>query len=115
MEITSLLMEPSLESLKKELHNLAGKLPQGQNLSRHHQELLIKVCTLLSDLSDLKMEISNLNLKVEGVVPSSMYEQLRRLKRQTHFVGRTFLKIKTSESRSEKMSVRRNDVSTVAA
>lgn len=115
MQITTLLVEPSLDNIEKELHDLAAKIPQEKKAFNDNQELLVKVCALLSDLTHLKKEISVSNLQPGGVVPEAVYTELRRLKRQTHFARRNFLKMKSNESRFEKMAVRRNDVSTVAA
>lgn len=115
MEITALLIGPSLDNIEKELQDLAAQITQSKKLFTDNQALLVKVCASLSDLAQLKKEVSASNLQPGGVVPASVYQELRRLKRQTHFARRNFLKIKSNESRFEKMAVRRNDVSTVAA
>lgn len=115
MQITTLLLEPALAALDKELRDLAVKVPQGKNLSSHNQKLLDKICALISDLSGLKKKVSLLTLQNGGQFAASFYSELRRLKQETHFAGRTFLKLKSNETRFEKTAVRRNDVSTVAA
>lgn len=115
MQITALLVEPSLENIEKELQDLAAQIPQTKKVFTDNQKLLVKVCALISDAAHLKKEITASGLQPGGVVPPAVYEELRRLKRQTHFARRNFLKIKSNESRFKKMSVRRNDVSTVAA
>ena len=117
MEITALLIEPTLDQIEKELQELANAVSQGEDLFSHNQELLVKVRSLLSDRVDLKNKIGIFNpqSREAGVIPISFYQELRRLKRETRFARRTFLKIKSNELRFEKMAARRNDVSTVAA
>lgn len=115
MQITALLIEPSLDNIEKELQDLAAKISQEKKSFTVHQELLVRICALLSDSAHLKKEIAASDIQPGGVVPAEVYAELRRLKRQTHFARRNFLKIKSNESRFEKMAVRRNDVSTVAA
>lgn len=115
MEITNLLIEPTLKHIERELQELASGLPAGSDSFSPGQELLVKVCALLSDLCDLKREMSFLRPQDGALIPILFYQKVRRLKREAHFARRTFLKIKSNEARFEKMATRRNDVSTVAA
>ena len=115
MKITALLAEPALDQIEKELQELALRVSHGEHLFSHNQELLVKVRSLLSGVIDLKNEIGIFNPEDGGVIPVSFYQELRRLKSETRFTCRTFLKIKSNELRFKKMTARRNDVSTVAA
>ena len=115
MRITALLIEPALEQIKNELQELAIQVSEGKKSFNGNPDLLVKVCSLLSDLVDLKKEVEVFNPQDKGVIPVSFYEGLRKLKLETHFTRRIFLKLKSNEARFEKMAARRNDVSTVAA
>ena len=99
MVITTLLIKPSLSQIEKELHGLASKISQDKKISDHDQKLLVKVCGLLSDLVILKKEIGIFNPQNGGVIPISFYRELRRLKCETRFNLRTFLKIKSNTAR----------------
>ncbi len=115
MEIAALLLEPTLVQIEKELQELADRINRKKSSRVRSQDLLVKVCSLLSDSADLKKEIGIFNPEEGGIVPVSFYQELRRLKRETHSTQRFFLKIESNELRFKKMAARRNDVSTVAA
>ena len=108
MEIITCLIEPSIQQLEHDLNSLAMEVGQ-------HRHASPEISGLFQQIQDKKIEADRLLSELRTLTPSQLHENFRKLKLDSRFLRRSWLRILSNEERLKKMMARRSHVPLFAA
>ena len=115
MEISQMLLMPSIERLSEEFHELDRELVNEESEAVLQLKGIIQ--RKLRQLQMLKVAVSYLDNAADNnnIVPSDLHASFRRLKLELRFARRKWKRLLSNEIRFQKSQEKRVHVSTFAA
>jgi hypothetical protein len=114
MKISSLLLQPYLEQLRKEFEALSRNVASAESTSEL-SDLQYEIQCSLDEIAHLQTKVAALNQTADSRVPFSVYEDYKKLKLLFRFANRSWKRFNSNQERVRKMQERRSHVAIFAA